>query len=321
MELEPLIKDNLVNDLIRWKKLFIEDLRVRNYSNNTIELYSKEIDYFIEYSRGYVDEMDINDINRPYIQGSLAYREEISIKDSISSNTKQIYIKALKQFFIFITENNREYKDYTTIFRKIKIVTQTKEKEYLTEQEISKLLNYLEVLKSRRESIVTFRNVFLIKLLLYSGLRISEALQLKFTDFEEIAINNTYYYQIKVKGKGQTESYAYVPKELIEDEYLYLSESYSNKHNNIFITRNGSILKRQDAYKIITNIYKKAGINKTGIHLLRHTFAMKLVNAGVDLLHIKELLRHKNVNSTLVYAKSTQQMVDESFKKSILNKD
>jgi len=58
---------NSLELLLKLKDDFLIELKSLNYSENTILAYSKEIDYFIEYFRGFYEEMDLIDIKRPFI--------------------------------------------------------------------------------------------------------------------------------------------------------------------------------------------------------------------------------------------------------------
>jgi integrase/recombinase XerD len=74
-------------------------------------------------------------------------------------------------------------------------------------------------------------------------------------------------------------------------------------------TRSGKRLIRQGAFQIVNNLYRHAGIKKEGLHLLRHTFAMWMTLRGVNVIDIKDAMRHSNINTTMVYAKATKQSV------------
>ena len=52
---------------------------------------------------------------------------------------------------------------------------------------------------------------------------------------------------------------------------------------------------------------KKANINKKGIHILRHTFAKKLVTKNINLSTIKDLLGHEDIATTMIYAKTNEE--------------
>ncbi|WP_277813130.1 tyrosine-type recombinase/integrase [Aromatoleum aromaticum] len=55
--------------------------------------------------------------------------------------------------------------------------------------------------------------------------------------------------------------------------------------------------------KVITNAYQRSGLPHSGSHALRHTLACRLVEHGSSLKEVADLLRHRSLNTTLIYAK------------------
>lgn len=63
---------------------------------------------------------------------------------------------------------------------------------------------------------------------------------------------------------------------------------------------------RGELYSLIENLFKKLGIKKRGVHLLRHTFGKKMVQKNINLSTIKELMGHENIQTTMIYARSDE---------------
>ncbi|WP_187648731.1 tyrosine-type recombinase/integrase [Nitrosophilus labii] len=313
---------DFIRDLERWFKAYMAHIKGLSYSNNTIQLYNRAIEQFIEYSRGFQDEMTIKDVKGAYITGYLAYIDDIakiSGKKSLSGkglskSTKQTYLKAIRGFFIFISDNNDDLYTFERYLKNIRIADSSKKEEkmeYLTEEEVGRLLSTLEREKAKKDNYNIYRNALLIKLMLYAGLRISEALKMKIGDFEDIDDKT---YRIRLEAKGGKEQFAYIGKNLIEDELEYFKKIAELKKNEpIMITRRGKLLNRQNAFKIVNRIYRQANIFKQGLHLLRHTLAMRLTKRGVDPIRIQKILRHSNINTTLIYARAEERDIIESL--------
>ena len=117
---------NIVVDLVKWLKLYHQEVSNKNLSSRTMEIYRGILEGFIEYSRGYQGEANIEDINRLFLNAYLADRENTAKKFGASS--KKLHITVLKTFFTYITENNADNVDYEKIFKRMKIKTETKEK-------------------------------------------------------------------------------------------------------------------------------------------------------------------------------------------------
>ena len=312
-------KGNFIDDLQRWHKAYISYIKQIGKQYNTINQYNRILSNFIEYSRAYQDDMSMSEINTLYIISYLTYIENKALTDyksklkgnSLSNSTKITYIKILRAFFEFVSDNNDDLYTYENLFKKIKIKNKNHREEnlrYFTIEESQKLLEFLNnrINRAKRLSLYNAnRDSLLVKLMLLGGLRISEALRVKLGDF--IEIENKDAYKIKIIGKGGKDQYAYIKKSEIDRELTYFTNDVGLKDDDlIMITKNGTPLKRENAYMILNKLYRKANIFKSGVHILRHSFAMRLVKQGVNPLIIQKAMRHSNIATTMVYAKADE---------------
>ncbi|ELZ2670385.1 tyrosine-type recombinase/integrase, partial [Campylobacter jejuni] len=102
--------------------------------------------------------------------------------------------------------------------------------------------------------------------------------------------------------------------EEVDDELEYFKENIQDS-DYIMQTSTGKHLNRSNAFLIVNNIYAKALISKKGLHLLRHTLAMRLTAKGTNLVVIQKILRHAKLNTTAIYAKAT----NDTIKAALLN--
>ena len=294
---------NIAADLAKWLSVYLQEIRNKNLSSRTIAIYKGILEDFCEYSRGYQGEAEMIDINRLFLNGYLSDRENRS--KSFSASSKKLYVTVLKTFFSFITENNDNNADYEKMFKKMKIKTETKEKPSLSENDVTRLLNSLEREKKiPRNRILCYRNVLLCKVFLYSGLRVHELLPYRICDFK--LDREAGVYCLLVAGKGDKERFAYIPMEMIEDELEVLREA-KGEGWHVCETRNGTIINRSNLWTIMTGVFARAGVDARGLHIMRHTFARRLVSANVNLKTISELLGHADVSITArYYARSNE---------------
>lgn len=300
MELET---DSLVKDLQRWMGSYMQELGNKNLAGRTITIYTGILTGFLEYARQYQGEVGLLDVNRIFLNGYLADMENIS--NSFSASSKKLHITVLKSFFNYITENNYDNADYTKMFKKMVVKAEIKEKVGLNGDEVTRLLKYLEIEKKLpRNHFINYRNSLLIKTMLYGGLRAHELLELRLKDFE---INSEHeVYVLLVKGKGGKERYVYVPYTTAADEIENLT-SAKGRDWPICSTRNGGIINLTNLYQIVTGIYKRGGIDKKGLHILRHTMARRHVSAGTNLETIRDLLGHSTISITATFYARTNE--------------
>lgn len=138
-----------------------------------------------------------------------------------------------------------------------------------------------------------------IFMLIYgSGLRISEATNLRIEDVDSknmrLFVRN---------GKGERERYTVLPEKSLEMLRKYY-EMYKPNHKEgyLFLNEEGNPLKVERLRVFFRKYRRKAGISEDFIvHSLRHSFATKLVEEGVPLVQVKELLGHSCIRSTMTY--------------------
>jgi len=309
--------DNFILDIERWIKAYKSNIVALSYSNNTISLYNRAIDQFYEYVLSNRDDMELRKINSIYITNFLAYLEdEARVRGKkvvngsyLSKSTKNTYLKAVKSLFSFISDNNDDLYTFDRFFKKIKIADSSQLEDklvYLSEDEIDRLLDVIEKYKNEKGRYKDFRNALLVKLLLNSGLRISEALNLSLSDFKDSEYDNVY--SIDIYAKGGKKQIAYILKDNIDDELAYFRDDIKIDEDSKIMVSGVTNIKqwnRSSAFVVVNNLYKEVGIKKRGLHLLRHTLAMRLTKRDVNPIIIKKILRHSNIATTTIYAKAT----------------
>jgi integrase/recombinase XerC len=144
---------------------------------------------------------------------------------------------------------------------------------------------------------VIARDTAVILLLYGSGLRISEALSLKYS---EMPLTDT----LKIQGKG--DKFRIIPilqiaREAVEN-YLNTLPFTLNGNDNIFRGVRGGSLNPRSIQLVMKLIREKLGIASNATpHSLRHSFATHLLTSGADLRSIQELLGHSSLSTTQIY--------------------
>lgn len=199
-------------------------------------------------------------------------------------------------------------------FLKYKLKTEKTVKEFLTEEEIKRIEN-LEIKKNSMRN--HHRNIYVFATYA-GGLRISDILQLKWSDYdgERILIttqktNNTVSIKLPKKAKEIIEEY----KEDDSKKEYYI---FPFLRNDIEYS-NASIFKAISSHTAYTNtdlkkIAKMAGIDKNiHFHTSRHTFATRALKKGMRIEYVSKLLGHSSIKSTQVYAKIVNKDLDDAM--------
>ncbi len=259
----------------KWIEMLEAELKLRGFTENTISSYTILVRNFLE---------DMNKDPKRISEGDVkAYISKKMVDEGLSPRSVVCIIAALRFFFEEVVGRDDVVK--------IKPPKQDKKlPTVLTKEEVRLLIDAAENLKHRA----------LVELLYSSGLRISECLNLRVKDLDLDRMVG-----VVRAGKGRKDRMFILSRRAAEDvRQLILME---NKGSEDFIFTGKNKRKRMTsraAQKIISKLAEKAGITKNVTpHVLRHSFATHLLEGGVDIRKIQELLGHANLNTTQIYTK------------------
>ena len=160
---------------------------------------------------------------------------------------------------------------------------------YLTKDEVLKLVENCRGAK-QRAIVETFYG---------SGIRLEELRMLKLSDIE--SKNNRIFVRC---GKGRKDRYTLLSKRLVETLRSYYRAQQQKPKTYLFEGQKpGEPLHSRSIQHSVVQAYQHAGLSAKGhkVHALRHSFATHLLDAGVDIHTIKELLGHSDIKTTMVY--------------------
>ena len=292
-------------DLIQIKEYFLKSiLDQKNYSKKTFENYNRDLNKFFKFLNDYKIK-DIKKITKETVR--LYFLKQKN--NNISNRTLGRYYSSLNSFFIYSIEheyidvNPLKFIDYPKYTKKIP--------EYIYDSQLEKQLNE----KTSENVEIELRNKLIIHLLLDTGVRVSELVNIKVHDIDvEERI-------IKVFGKGSKERFVFFTsktKELLTNYLIKRKEKAIT--DNLLINYKGEKLTERSVQKIIKLVGEKIGLD-IHPHLLRHTFATDLLNKGADIRMIQELLGHENLDTTQIYTHVSNSRVKEVYDDSHSNKN
>lgn len=220
-------------------------------------------------------------------------------EESYSPNTLNKYIAAIKSMARFLYQ--KRLIDANTFLDVTNISTLNGTKsvpKYITREQVEDLFRQCNLQK-----IIGWRDLVMLFLLYRGALRISEVQKLNIDDI----VDN--YSVIRIIGKGGKEAVVPVDgKNFKKALRIWVEEkrplvAHPDEKALIVSTQNGG--KRINVRNLKARVYylaKKAGLpHWFSPHSLRHSRATHLLDAGMDLRHIQELLRHSSIQSTVIY--------------------
>ena len=287
-----------VEDYLRYSQI------ERGLSDNTIFAYRQDLMDFLAFLKK--EGLDSWSTKAVDIDAFLA--EQRDLNKATSSISRMI--SSLRKFYQWLVRQNIQ-----KINPMLEIDSPKKEHRLpvaLSVDEVTKLLDQPDVTKK-----LGIRDRALLETLYATGIRVSELINLKFSDLhEELKL-------LKVLGKGSKErlipisdvaiSWIKSYQEKVRDPLLLKSGKYTD---TIFLNNRGGALTRQAVWQIIKRYCQMAGISKNVTpHTLRHTFATHLLENGADLRVVQEILGHSDISTTQIYTNLSQQHILQVYAK------
>jgi len=261
---------------------FVRVKRNMNLSEESIECYQDAIKYFTAFFSG---ENYCYDVTLDVIEDYTTHLRNKSISD-VSVNT---YLRGLRTVLYFFME-----RDYMPKF-KVKLIRQEKRvKNTYTEAELKLLLAKPNVQKC---SFAKYRNWVLTNYLLATGNRLGTISELKISDID---FQNHEIILKKVKSRRQYIIPLSACLEKILLEYLLYRKGEPDDY--LFCTRHGEKMKKPALTGAIQAYNRERGVEKTSIHLYRHTFAKNWILNGGDIFRLKSILGHSSIDIVKEYA-------------------
>jgi tyrosine recombinase XerC len=277
-----------------------------NYSDDTIDNYRRDLNNYCDY-------LNKNNISYKKIT-KLEILDYLKYLDDIKLNNKSIsrHLSSLRSFYNYLVEIKELD---SNIFKRIKNPkVEKKLPNYLNIIEVEDIINEIPI-KTKED----IRNKCIFELLYSTGIRVSEASDLKYKDIDKNSMS------IRIFGKGSKERIVYYGEVFSDtlNKYLQVRDKFLINGNidYLFINKNGNKLSRQSIEGIINKIIKNSSVNhKISPHVLRHTFATHLLDNGADLRSVQELLGHENLNTTEIYTHISNERLRNAYLKYHPNK-
>ncbi len=240
----------------------------------------------------------------------------LSVETSTLSNaSKKNYRIALIGFFGYIDKQNESdgasyVYDITLKISSLQGKSGQKLPSFLNQKELEQFLQAID--KSQLGEKVAARNKLIIKLIVYTGIRVSEALNLRCKDI----LPAKDCYLISIRGKGNKPRVVMIRQSHIQNllnTWLTQRLGFSPMHDLLFCNAKGKALTQSYIYKNVENILTQAGIRKekNGAHMLRHSFATLLYQQKHDLVMVQEALGHSDLNTSRIYTHFDMERLQE----------
>ncbi len=286
----------------RYIKQFISYLKIeKGLSENSVFAYQRDVLKLKDYSEDF--NLDVKNIKLKDLQNFINDLNELGL----AARSQARILSGIRQFFTFLILEDELTEDPSELLEMPKIGM--KLPEVLDVEEIESLLNAIDLSKNEGH-----RNKAIIETLYSCGLRVSELVNLKFSDiyFDEGFI--------RVLGKGNKQRLVPVSEQVEKEIDLYTKNIRNHQsikpgnENIVFLNRRGSKLTREMIFIIVKDLAKEIGLIKSiSPHTFRHSFATHLIEGGANLRAIQEMLGHESITTTEIYTHLDQRFLREAI--------
>ena len=263
----------------RYTHLYSEDLKLKNYSENTIKNYVSQVELFLKHFEPVA--------TKPSEISERQIKEWLLLANTI--NSRKHRISSVKLFYSLTGKQPLKFKhiEYPRTEKKLPIV--------LSQDEIQRMFTPCKNTKHK-----------VILSLLYScGLRVSELINLKWSDIDRgrMIINI-------IGAKGNKDRQVMLAQPIIPLLERYYREYHPQKYvlNGQFELQYSST----SVLQVVKQLGNSAGIKKRiYTHLMRHCSFTHLVENGVDINLIQKIAGHNNVKTTMIYTHISHNIVSK----------
>jgi len=290
--------DDALNKFLRYLKL------EKQYSVHTSANYKRDINQFEKFLNEQYDYLlsDVEKISPAVVREYLS----TMIVSGISRRSVARKLSALRSFFKYLFRQGDIQKTPTDNINAPKLNRPLP--KFLTIKEIDKLVKAIDT-----ETLIGKRIYALIEVLYSTGMRVTEVVNLK---HEQIQWREGI---VRVIGKGNKERIVMLGNSALSMLNNYVKAvGYDRKSSVKYIFRNkfGRQLNVKTVQNDISTLAKIAGINREVTpHVLRHSFATHMLDAGADLRSVQELLGHASLSTTQIYTHVTPERLKKAYDK------
>lgn len=276
--------------------LFIRKCTVQNLSEKTLKVYKNHFGLFaltIDVNK------PINSVTSAAIDDFILYLKE---NNKCNDTTINSYLRSIRAFLYYCMEES-----YLPSFNVCMIRSEKKIKETYSNSELERLLTKPDI---NTCSFSTYKTWVFENYLLGTGNRLSTALNVRIKDID--FYNNTI---ILVKTKNRKQQIIPLSQSLAEILVGYLEIRGNNPDDYLFCNIYGEKGNIRSFEDLVAKYNHERGVEKTSIHLFRHTFAKHWILQGGDIFRLQKILGHSDLSVTKEYVQMFGQDLQMDFEK------
>ncbi|MBR5350516.1 MAG: site-specific tyrosine recombinase XerD [Prevotella sp.] len=260
----------------------------RNYTPNTLDAYSRDVEKLLSYIDG--ENIEAENVKLEDLQHFAASLHDIGV----TARSQCRILSGIRSFYKFLVTDGYIEDDPTELLESPQLGDHLP--EVLSVEEIDTIESAIDLSKWEGH-----RNKAIIEVLFSCGLRVSELTNLKLSN---LYLDEEY---VRVEGKGRKERLVPISQKAIKELGFWFDDRRlmtikKGEEDYVFLNRRGAHLTRTMILIMVKKYADEAGIRKTiSPHTFRHSFATALLEGGADLRVIQAMLGHESIGTTEIY--------------------
>ncbi len=281
----------------------------RQLSPNTVAAYRRDLRDFHDFLTGYLGSPDWSwaDVDRLTLRGFMGWCQ----RKGLSRRTVGRKLSALRSFFRFLHLEEHLDRNPATGVRSPR--TEKRLPGHLSRGDVDAVFRAAEA-RAGENDLTGTRNLVILELLYGSGLRLSELHGMNLDDLDLVSD------QVKVRGKGRKERIVPLTRASVravrryEPRRDWTVSGQDGDRRALLVNARGGRLSARSIQKIVRESLERGAASEgLSAHSLRHSFATHLLDAGADLMAVKELLGHVSLSTTRIYTHTSKERLRKVY--------
>ena len=272
----------------------------RHLSKNTIDAYVQDLDELLTFIGRNSPISDVSDVSSEDV---IAFRRHLLVKRRLAPATAKRRLACTRSLFKWLVKRHGlEQSPFDRVEVQVRLPDRLP--RTLSNEDAARLVAHRHALGPHVS--------LMVGLLLVTGMRVGELVRLTVDDID---LDSG---RIRVFGKGARERIVFLSNELLRRELrLVIADRkprQKTRTRNLFVTTRGQRYTTARVRKSISSLAKSAGIvGRITPHMLRHTAATMLLEAGTDIRFVQRLLGHRSIVTTQIYAHVSDRALREEI--------
>lgn len=280
------------DEIHKLANIYLSSKKLEGLSDKTIEMYANRLRIFFDMVGRKPEEIETNEIRLFLVQ----YQQQHNVSDRTLDKFRQV----LNSFFDWCLNEEYITKNPCRNIKEIKY--EVEPRRSLTRFQLERV----------RRTCASKRDLAIVDVLYSTGCRVTELVNMKFSDVDF----NENLIAIVGKGKKHNTVYLNTNAQISLNEYIN-----DRKGNSEYLFTSERQPYDQLSSRTVERIFKELG-EKLGYkltpHILRHTSATLALQNGMEITQVQKMLGHASVNTTQIYAETSQEEVANSHRKYVI---